>query len=77
MHLTSLLIFAAALFVAAGSPGPSIAALVARVIAKGFREDAPEGDPWRLRLRREGPAGFPQAYLLDPDRNIVEINGAP
>jgi catechol 2,3-dioxygenase-like lactoylglutathione lyase family enzyme len=47
------------------------------LIAKGFREDAPEGDPRRLRLRRNGPAGFPQAYLLDPDRNIVEINGAP
>lgn len=47
------------------------------LIAKGFREDAPEGDPWLLRLRRDGPAGFPQAYLLDPDRNIVEINGAP
>ncbi|WP_431322694.1 VOC family protein [Rhizobium sp. YTU87027] len=47
------------------------------LIAKGFREDAPEGDPWRLRLRRDGPAGFPQAYLIDPDRNIVEINGAP
>ena len=41
MHFTSLLIFAAALFVAAGSPGPSIAALVARVIAKGFRDVFP------------------------------------
>jgi threonine/homoserine/homoserine lactone efflux protein len=41
MHLTSLLIFAAALFVAAGSPGPSIAALVARVISKGFRDVFP------------------------------------
>jgi threonine/homoserine/homoserine lactone efflux protein len=38
---TSLLIFAAALFVAAGSPGPSIAALVARVISKGFRDVFP------------------------------------
>ena len=36
MSLASLLIFAAALFVASGSPGPSIAALVARVISKGF-----------------------------------------
>ncbi|MEQ1943816.1 LysE family translocator [Mesorhizobium sp. VNQ89] len=38
MDLTSLLIFAGALIVAAGSPGPSIAALVSRVIAKGFRD---------------------------------------
>ncbi|MER9015155.1 LysE family translocator [Mesorhizobium sp. M0898] len=41
MHFTSLLIFAGALLVAAGSPGPSIAALVARVIAKGFRDVFP------------------------------------
>jgi threonine/homoserine/homoserine lactone efflux protein len=37
----SLLIFAGALVVAAGSPGPSIAALVARVLAKGWRDVLP------------------------------------
>lgn len=41
MSLSSLLIFAAALLVAAGSPGPSIAALVARVISKGWRDVLP------------------------------------
>lgn len=41
MELSSLLIFAGALLVAAGSPGPSIAALVARVITKGFRDVFP------------------------------------
>lgn len=41
MDLASLLIFAGALLVAAGSPGPSIAALVARVVAKGFRDVFP------------------------------------
>jgi threonine/homoserine/homoserine lactone efflux protein len=41
MEPTSLLIFAGALLVAAGSPGPSIAALVARVISKGFRDVFP------------------------------------
>ena len=41
MELSSLLIFAGALLVAAGSPGPSIAALVARVIARGFRDVLP------------------------------------
>ena len=41
MHPASLLIFAAALFVAAGSPGPSVAALVTRVITKGFRDVFP------------------------------------
>ena len=41
MDLASLMIFAGALLVAAGSPGPSIAALVARVITRGFREVSP------------------------------------
>jgi threonine/homoserine/homoserine lactone efflux protein len=36
MTITSLLIFAGALLVAAGSPGPSIAALVARVMTRGL-----------------------------------------
>ncbi len=41
MEPSSLLIFAGALAVAAGSPGPSIAALVARVLARGFRDVLP------------------------------------
>jgi threonine/homoserine/homoserine lactone efflux protein len=41
MTLTSVLVFAAALFVAAGSPGPSIAALVSRVLSKGWRDVLP------------------------------------
>ena len=39
----------------------------------GFREDAAENDPMRVIVRR---TGFPQLFLLDPDRNIIEINGA-
>lgn len=41
MDLSALIIFAGALLVAAGSPGPSIAALVARVIARGWRDVLP------------------------------------
>jgi len=37
MEISALLIFAGALALAAGSPGPSIAALVARVIARGYQ----------------------------------------
>ena len=50
---------------------------LATVIANGFREDAAEDDPMRVVVRRNGPAGFPQLFFLYPDRNIVEINGAP
>ncbi len=41
MGFSALLIFAGALLVAAGSPGPSIAALVSRVITRGWREVVP------------------------------------
>jgi threonine/homoserine/homoserine lactone efflux protein len=41
MTLASLIVFAGALFIAAGSPGPSIAALVARVISRGYRDVLP------------------------------------
>jgi threonine/homoserine/homoserine lactone efflux protein len=37
MEMSALLIFAGALALAAGSPGPSIAALVARVISRGYQ----------------------------------------
>lgn len=41
MDISALLIFAVALGIAAGSPGPSLAALVARVIARGWRDVLP------------------------------------
>ena len=41
MDLSSLLIFGGALLVAAGTPGPSIAALVARVISRGLGDVLP------------------------------------
>jgi threonine/homoserine/homoserine lactone efflux protein len=37
MDLSSLLIFAGTLALMAGSPGPSVAALIARVIARGYQ----------------------------------------
>ena len=41
MTISALLLFAGALLVVAGSPGPSIAALVARVISRGYRSVLP------------------------------------
>ena len=41
MTISALLVFAPTLLVAAGSPGPSIAALVARVLAHGLRDVLP------------------------------------
>jgi catechol 2,3-dioxygenase-like lactoylglutathione lyase family enzyme len=49
---------------------------VTRAIEMGFKEDAAVDDPKRLLVVRKGIAGFPQAYLLDPDGNVVEVNAA-
>jgi len=70
MDASSLLIFAGALAVAAGSPGPSIAALVARVLARGWREVLPFlaamwiGEAVWLALAVGGLAAVAQAFHL-------------
>lgn len=51
-------------------------AAVSHLAKLGFREDAADTDPLRMVIKRTGPAGFPQAYIVDPDRHIVEINAA-
>ena len=51
-------------------------AAMRHLLAKGFREDAGPDDPMRILILRQGIVGFPQAYLLDPDRHVVEINAA-
>ena len=30
----------------------------------------------RLIVDRQSRVGYPQAYLCDPDRNVIEINAA-
>jgi glyoxylase I family protein len=48
--------------------------------SKGYRQSDvtnPEpdaGNPLPMRLSPAGKAGFPQIYILDPDRNVIEIN---
>ena len=40
---------------------------------KGYSADAAD-DLMKLRDSPTGTAGFPQIYILDPDRNVIEIN---
>jgi glyoxylase I family protein len=42
--------------------------------AKGYHEDASPDDPMGIRTSMR--VGYPQIYILDPDRNIIEINTA-
>ena len=51
--------------------------VVARLEDAGFSADLPEGHLKRMLILRDGLAGFPQLYLLDPDRNTIEVNAAP
>ena len=44
--------------------------------SQGYRENA-DDDLKNLRVNRTATAGFPQIYLLDPDRNVIELNAAP
>jgi len=44
--------------------------------SKGYSEDAPDLDLHKMRLQPHATAGFPQIYILDPDRNMIEINAA-
>ncbi len=41
---------------------------------KGYHEDGGELDLKRMRLQPHATAGFPQIYILDPDRHVIEIN---
>jgi glyoxylase I family protein len=50
---------------------------VAHAQSMGFHEDSPPDDPMRMIVKRQGMAGFPQCFVTDPDRNIIEVNGAP
>jgi threonine/homoserine/homoserine lactone efflux protein len=68
--LSALLVFASALAIAAGSPGPSIAALVSRVLTNGLREVLPFlvamwlGEAVWLTLAVAGLAVVAQAFGL-------------
>ncbi len=42
--------------------------------AKGYAEDA--AGLMNMKVSEHATAGFPQIYILDPDRNVVEINAA-
>jgi glyoxylase I family protein len=42
--------------------------------SKGYSTEADDLSPMKLRANPRPTAGFPQLYILDPDRHVVEIN---
>ena len=51
-------------------------AILAHLRSLGYREDAALEDPMRIKANRKPNAGFPQIFLMDPDRHVIEINSA-
>jgi len=51
-------------------------AVLKKLVGMGFTENAEPDDRKQMLVIRNSPAGFPQLYIVDPDLNIVEINGA-
>jgi catechol 2,3-dioxygenase-like lactoylglutathione lyase family enzyme len=51
----------------------SYRATVAFLESKGYARDARE-ETRRLRENPAGKAGFPQVFILDPDRHVIELN---
>jgi glyoxylase I family protein len=55
---------------------------VAYLESKGYRQSSErhptptDENPRPMRVSATGRAGFPQIYILDPDRNVIEINAA-
>lgn len=54
----------------------SYKAAVTHLRSKGYREDGDNLDLLRMKLQPHATAGFPQIYILDPDRHVIEINAA-
>ena len=42
--------------------------------SKGYSEDGDDLDLKKMKLQPHATAGFPQIYILDPDRHVIEIN---
>jgi glyoxylase I family protein len=53
---------------------PSYRAAVEFLRAKGYREDADPNDPYYMLLQLHPTAGYPQIYICDPDRHVIEVN---
>jgi catechol 2,3-dioxygenase-like lactoylglutathione lyase family enzyme len=42
--------------------------------SKGYREDRKNHDLLKMKINPAATAGFPQIFILDPDRHVIEVN---
>jgi glyoxylase I family protein len=55
---------------------PSFREALAHLESHGYKKDADPADPMSMKVSPRPTTGFPQIYILDPDRNVIEINAA-
>jgi glyoxylase I family protein len=53
---------------------PSYREAVKFLEAKGYRQNADLSDPYCMIAQTHPTAGYPQIYICDPDRHVIEIN---
>jgi len=53
---------------------PSFKQAREHLVGLGYREDVDGGDPMHLLARPRALTGYPQLYVTDPDRHLIEIN---
>ena len=53
---------------------PSYPEAKAELESKGYSMEKDDHDLLTLKASAHPTAGFPQLYILDPDRNVIEIN---
>jgi glyoxylase I family protein len=53
---------------------PSFRAALEQLERLGYDPNAPADGPMAMKVSPHATAGFPQIYILDPDRNVIEIN---
>ena len=50
--------------------------IIERLRRFGYREDLPQDDPKRIIIKPKSMAGYMQAYVMDHDFHLLEINAA-
>lgn len=53
---------------------PDFEEAVARLARHGYSEAGEADDPRRIVIKRDSVTGYPQLWIMDHDRNVIEIN---
>jgi catechol 2,3-dioxygenase-like lactoylglutathione lyase family enzyme len=55
---------------------PDFEQAVSRLARNGYVEGGEPDNPKRIVIKRDSVTGYPQLWVMDHDRNVIEINAA-